>query len=104
MFQIIPKLIYWILIVYSAKGNAVQPVMQPRQICVDQTALILHLQANVISDVVQRSQHATAAKTGEADHATGLQHLFDLRLGKLVPQQRLEQTLAEDLVQPTRAQ
>lgn len=97
--QILPKPLDRIRIADSAKGNAVQPIMELTQINARQAAAVLHLPSEMKPDVVHRAQHAAVAGTGAADHAASLQHPFDLRLSELVPQQRLEQALTEDLVQ-----
>ena len=83
----------------GAKGNAVQPLVELDQVHVCQAAVVFHIHSNLKADVVHRTQHAAIAGASEADHAASLQHPFDLCFGKLIPYQRLEQTLAEDLIQ-----
>lgn len=83
----------------SAHGNMIQPVMEISQVNVYQTAVVFHIHSNMKPDVVHRTQHAAVVGTRKADHAASLQYPLNLRLGKFVPQQRLEQTLAEDIIQ-----
>src|SRR3989344_670910 len=45
----------------SAKGNAVQPVVELRQINIYQTAVVFHMQSDMKPDVVHRTQHAAVA-------------------------------------------
>lgn len=86
-------------VIDGTKGCTVERVVELSQVNACQTAVALHMRSDLKPHVIHRAQHAAVAGTGEADHAASFQHSFDLGLSKLVPHQRLEQALAEDLIQ-----